>query len=121
MARMSSLRLWRFRVAAWVPPPLRIGIFLVLDVLEMAASVALARVSPPPVALVHAPYPVVDVPVVMAPFSASVAALGLAAGILMGASLIYELVVMYRRSRYAFAYTRRRRRGPITTSRAATP
>jgi hypothetical protein len=115
MATIDTLRLYRFRLAAWRPSGLQLGLFLVLDLLETAASGALMAVSPPPAVPVHVAYAVVDVPFVPAQPSTAVASLGLLVGLLMGASLVYELSFVYQRSRYAFGRARRRAstaRGP---------
>jgi hypothetical protein len=120
MARISTFRLYRLRLAAWRPPPWQIGILLVLDLAETIASAALAMAAPAPAVPAHAPYVAVDVPPLPQALSTSVALLGVMVGLLMGVSLVYELVLAYRRSRYPLSVTRRRRSPSIQRPRRAT-
>jgi hypothetical protein len=96
MAKPSTLRLWRLRLAGWRRPPWAIAVLFAGDIVELGASIALAAASPPPPGP-KAPYPVFDVPPPAPTATLGVAFLGIVIGLVWGASLVAELVMMYRR------------------------
>jgi hypothetical protein len=117
MARINTLRLLRARLAdlprrPWTRSPWLLALFLAADLVELAASLALAAVSPPAAARAHVAYAAFDVPYVAPPVTAGVAFIGMVAGLAMGASLIAELVVLFRR-----AQIMRYRHGPLRAGR----
>ena len=98
MAKISTLRLLRARFSGGCP---RLALLLVLfasDLVELGASIALALASPPP-ARPPSPYPAVDLPTPAAPPLALGLSIALVtAGLLWGAAIVYEMVVLFRRS-----------------------
>jgi hypothetical protein len=102
----SRLDLWRAEISSWARTPWGLLALFAGDLVELVTSFALASASPPP--LQALPYAAFDVP--PAPFNATlgVALMGIAAGLLMGAALVAELVVMARRAQI-LGWKRRRR------------
>lgn len=93
---VDSFRWLRWRLTALQRSPWVLVVLLVGDVVELAASLALAAVSAPP-ARPHLPYASLDVPNPPPVPTYGVAFLGIALGLLMGASLVGELWWMVRR------------------------
>lgn len=118
MAKINTLRLLRERLAdlpraRWTRSPWVLGLLLLADLAELAASLTLAAVAPPPVAHLRASYPSFDVPYVAPPVAAGVAFIGILAGLMVGASLVAEIVLLFRR-----AQVMRYRYGPRPRLRA---
>jgi len=97
MARIDNLRLLRARLSGWTRPPWALALLFAGDLVELAGSVALAAMSPPPVSPRTAG-PAFDVPHVAPAATLGVAFVGLVLGLLMGASLVGELVLLLRRA-----------------------
>jgi hypothetical protein len=98
MARIHSLQLLRARLHGWTRPPWVLVLLFAGDLLELAGSFALAAMSPARPAVARVSYATFDVPVVVPASTLGVALVGIGLGLLMGASLIGELVVMFRRA-----------------------
>ena len=104
MAKIDTLRLWRFRLASLrvrlsdlSHRPRLLVLLLVGDLVELGLSVALGVANPPAPARVHVSYPTFDVPYSPPPVTPTAALLGIMLGLWMGVMLIAELVVMVRR------------------------
>jgi hypothetical protein len=112
MAKPDDLQLLRAHLAGWTRPSWLLVLLFVGDLLELAGSVALAAMSPAPAAP-RVPYPTFDLPSVPPATTLGVALVGIALGLLMGASLVGELVLVFRRTqilrwRHGTAAARRR-------------
>ena len=111
MARIDSMRLLRARLREAARAPWVLLVLFAGDIAELIASIGLALASPPPAAA-KAPYPVFDVPAAPVQVTLGVAIVGVAAGLLLGAALVAELVVMVRRAQiFNWKYGRSRLRG----------
>jgi hypothetical protein len=109
MAKIDDLRLLRARLSDWTRPPWVLALLFAGDLLELAGSVALAAASPAPAAP-PMPGPAFDVPHVVPAPTLGVAFVGVALGLLMGASLVGELVLLFRRAQILQWRSRVRRR-----------
>jgi hypothetical protein len=110
MAKVDTLTLLRARVSSLPRPPWKLGLLLVADVADFAASAAFASLTPAHPALARGPYPILDVPRVVPALTMSVAFLGAMIGLMITVELVAELVMLYRRSQIAAVLARRRRR-----------
>lgn len=103
MARINTLQLLRARLAdlphrPWTRSPWMLALLLAADLVELAASFALAAASPP-AGRAHVSHATFDVPYAAPPITASMAFIGIVAGLVMGATLIAEIVMLVRRAR----------------------
>jgi hypothetical protein len=110
MAKLSTLHLLRAGLIDLPRPPWKLGLLLVADVLDLAGSAAFASMSPPPSAVPRGPYPLLDVPHVVAPVTMGAAALGLTLAVLMTIQIAVEITWYYRRSQLVYAHRSRRKR-----------
>jgi len=120
MAKIPTLRLLRARLADVRRSPWALLLLFAGDLVELGASLALAVLSPPPAAHARLPYPAIDVPITPPALTLGVAFVGVAAGLLMGAALVGELVIMFRRAqifRWRYGSTRLRARAPAPSAR----
>lgn len=96
MAKVSTLRLLRLRIASSWRNPWVLLLLFAGDLAELVASVALAVLPPrPPPAPTYAAF---DVPYVHPAPTLGVAILGVTLGILMGVGIVVELWTMARRA-----------------------
>jgi hypothetical protein len=111
MARIDTLRLLRACLSELTRPPWVLALLFVGDLVELAGSLVLAATSPTP-ATPRTPGPAFDVPRVVPAPTLGVALVGVALGILRGASLVGEVVLIVRRMqilRWRYDTARRRR------------
>jgi len=109
VAKIDSMRLLRARLRDVTRSPWALLLFAG-DIAELVASLALALASPPPAAA-RAPYPAFDVPTAPAQLTLGVAVVGVMGGLILGAALVAEMVVMVRRAQiFSWRYGRTRPR-----------
>ena len=117
MARINDLQLLRARLSDWTRPPWVLALLFIGDLIELAGSVALAAMTPAPAP--RAPGPAFDVPHVVPAPTLGVALVGVALGLLMGVSLVGELVLLFRRAQILrWRYGTAARRRPLAGSTA---
>lgn len=120
MAKIPALRLLRARLADLRRSPWTLLLLFAGDLVELGASLALAVLSPPPAVHARVPYPAFEVPVAPQALTLGVAFIGVTAGLFMGAAILAELVVMFRRAqifRWKYGSTRLRARASLPMAR----
>lgn len=114
------MRLLKARLSEWTRAPWMLVLLFAADLVELSASVGLALATEPP-KIARLPYAALDVPVAPTRLTLGVAMMGVIVGLLMGAAIIAEMVVIVRRAqifswRYGTARDRRRAAAAAVTA-----
>lgn len=109
MAKVDTLTLLRARFSTWPRLPWKLGLLVLADVADLAASAAFASMTPARPFHARGPHPVLDVPVTAPVLTTGVAFLGVVLGVIITVEIVAELVVLYRRSQLTAALLRKRR------------